>query len=133
MINEIIGRFRCLKLPILYQSKETIDNMFFTCCVLHNMLLACDGLDVRWEKNAQWAGQGGLHDHDDLDIFRKLTKRVKENSDFAREGINQLNIRGNADYLNGEEEIESTHSSLKKNLINHFNYQYKHGRIEWLK
>ena len=56
--------------------------MFFTCCVLHNTLLACDGLDVRWEKNAQWAGQGGLH------IFRKLIKRVKESSDFAREGIN---------------------------------------------
>ena len=27
----------------------------------------------------------------------------------------------------------SKHSSLKINFINHFNYQHKHDRIEWLK
>ncbi|CAN0043663.1 unnamed protein product, partial [Pylaiella littoralis] len=39
------GRFRILKLGILFQNLEDIDNMFFTCCVLHNMLHAFDGLD----------------------------------------------------------------------------------------
>ncbi|CAN0416889.1 unnamed protein product, partial [Ascophyllum nodosum] len=32
------GRFRILKLPILFRSRERIDNAFFTCCILHNML-----------------------------------------------------------------------------------------------
>ncbi|CAN0393522.1 unnamed protein product, partial [Pylaiella littoralis] len=39
------GRFRILKLGILFQSLEDINNMFFTCCTLHNMLHAFDGLD----------------------------------------------------------------------------------------
>ena len=43
------GRFRCLKLPIFYHSKKNIDNMFFTCCILHNMLLSNNGFDRRWE------------------------------------------------------------------------------------
>ena len=31
------GRFRCLKLPIYLHDKPTIDSMFFTCCILHNI------------------------------------------------------------------------------------------------
>ena len=45
------GRFRCLKLPIYNHDKDTVDDMFFTCCILHNMLLTEDGYDKRWEEN----------------------------------------------------------------------------------
>ena len=46
------GRFRCLKLPIYYQSKDVIDNMFFTCCILHNILLNVDGREYQLERYA---------------------------------------------------------------------------------
>ncbi|CAM9763923.1 unnamed protein product, partial [Hapterophycus canaliculatus] len=39
------GRFRILKLGILFHDRDAIDYMFFTCCTLHNMLHAFDGLD----------------------------------------------------------------------------------------
>ena len=126
------GRFRCLKLPILYQSKDAIDNMVFTCCVIHNMLLSHDGLDMRWERDANWGGQGGLHDEDDLDVFHRHLIRVRGATDFAIAGINQLNRRGNLDYLAGEEEVESTHSRLKAKLIAHFVYEYNDNNVEWL-
>ncbi|CAN0019648.1 unnamed protein product [Pylaiella littoralis] len=32
------GRFRILKLRLAYHCREDIDNIFFTCCILHNML-----------------------------------------------------------------------------------------------
>ena len=51
------GRFRCLKLPIYLHDNHVIDNMFFTCCILHNMLLTEDGYDRRWEDGANRAGQ----------------------------------------------------------------------------
>ncbi|CAM9508247.1 unnamed protein product [Pylaiella littoralis] len=51
------GRFRILKLGILFQCLEDIDNMFFTCCTLHNMLHAYDGLD-ELEPAVEW-GEGG--------------------------------------------------------------------------
>ncbi|CAN0408744.1 unnamed protein product, partial [Discosporangium mesarthrocarpum] len=38
------GRFRILKLPLGFRDEDRIDNMFNTCCILHNMLHVCDGL-----------------------------------------------------------------------------------------
>jgi hypothetical protein len=32
-------RFRVLKVPMPYFAKEHVDNIMFTCCVLHNILL----------------------------------------------------------------------------------------------
>ena len=55
------GRFRILKLHILYRNKVDIDNMFFCCCILHNMLHAMDGLD-KFEEGIDWAGPDGEHD-----------------------------------------------------------------------
>ncbi|CAM9899303.1 unnamed protein product, partial [Ectocarpus sp. 8 AP-2014] len=40
------GCFRILKLRLGYRSKEDIDNIFSTCCILHNMLHTFDGMDV---------------------------------------------------------------------------------------
>jgi hypothetical protein len=39
-------RFGVLRLPMLAQSADLIDDQFRTCCVLHNMLLHIDGLDT---------------------------------------------------------------------------------------
>ena len=55
------GRFRILKLPITFRHKKDIDNMFFTCCTIHNILHSYDGLD-ELEADAQWAGDYGLHE-----------------------------------------------------------------------
>ena len=46
------ARFRILKHPILLQSQSVIDNVFHTCCMIHNILLNFDGLD-NWE-NINW-------------------------------------------------------------------------------
>lgn len=43
------ARFRILRNPIEYHDQSCIDNVFFTCCIIHNILLTIDGLDSRWE------------------------------------------------------------------------------------
>ncbi|CAM9206972.1 unnamed protein product [Ascophyllum nodosum] len=53
--------FRILKLPLLLRQKIAIDNIWFTCCILHNLLHEYDGLD-KLEDNVHWAGQDRLHD-----------------------------------------------------------------------
>ena len=55
------GRFRILKIPVLFQTQAAVDNIFKTCCVIHNMILSFDGLDVRWEKAVDWNGVDGTH------------------------------------------------------------------------
>ncbi|CAN0439876.1 unnamed protein product, partial [Pylaiella littoralis] len=38
------GRFRLFKTGVLFNSREKIDNAWFTACIIHNMLLQFDGL-----------------------------------------------------------------------------------------
>jgi hypothetical protein len=129
------GRFRCLKLPIYYQDKDVIDSMFFTCCILHNILLHIDGYDVRWEKGVNWQGQDGRHEVDDMpSIFKRHRMRVAQTTtDFSFIGIDA--VANNYRIVHGEveEEIEPTHASLKMKLIEHFCYKFKGNEIKWLK
>ncbi|CAM9200286.1 unnamed protein product, partial [Discosporangium mesarthrocarpum] len=60
------GRFRILKLSMLYWTssnrlREKIDNMFFTCCIVQNMLHARDGLGTK-ESGVDWMGHDGMPD-----------------------------------------------------------------------
>jgi len=49
-------RFRVLQHPLPYMAKDwntyrsRIDNIVWTCCVLHNLLLRHDGLEFLWTK-----------------------------------------------------------------------------------
>lgn len=52
------GRFRILKMQLLYRGIYKLDNIFHTCCALHNMLHSYDGLSLL-EKDVDWAGADG--------------------------------------------------------------------------
>jgi hypothetical protein len=69
------GRFRILKLPMMYWYKVEVDNVMITCCILHNILLRNDGRDSTWNRvngaagyssGEDWAGTDGLHDAEDV-------------------------------------------------------------------
>ncbi|CAB1113473.1 unnamed protein product [Ectocarpus sp. CCAP 1310/34] len=63
----LMGRFKILKLGIFFQDKNVIDNLFVTCCTLHNMLHAFDGLE-ELEIVEEWGARAGLHDAWDNDL-----------------------------------------------------------------
>jgi hypothetical protein len=130
------GRFRCLKLPIYYHDKATIDSMFFTCCILHNMLLTCDGYDIRWESDINWAGQAGNHAAEDLTtIFKKHHSRAEacvSSTDFSLMGIRAVEDRYQIVHDDMEEEIENTHASLRRKLIDHYYFMWTRKKLMWL-
>ena len=41
-------RFKILSIPIPLQSINAVDQIWKTCCALHNWLLKIDGLDGEW-------------------------------------------------------------------------------------
>lgn len=130
------GRFRCLKLPIYYQKKESIDNMFYSCCIIHNILLHFDGLDVRWEKDVNYMGQDGNHSFEDTVIFRQHLSRVRHltpDTDFTMIGREAVLHR--YEIVNGgnDTEVETTYIGLQKNLVDHFAWKYSNNEIQWLK
>jgi hypothetical protein len=124
------GRFRSLKLPIYFHNAEAIDNMFYTCCILHNMILASDGLDRRWEGNAHWLAEDGTHEANH--VFNKFRRRVRStikvnaDTDFARVGTDAFRADVVPVHMRGVEEIDSEHKVLKKQLIEHFRYVSSH-------
>lgn len=128
------GRFRCLKLPIYYQSKPAIDNMFFTCCILHNILLNVDGYDVKWEQNVNWEKQAGYHADEDITIFKKHWRRARAlvgSTDYSLQGISAVQQRYEI-FHDGGEEVQDSHFSLRHKLVEHFNRKYTAREIEWL-
>ena len=116
------GRFRILKLRLAYHSKEDIDNIFSTCCILHNMLHTFDGMDV-FEKNVDWVGSAGLHDPWDHDPLTDFTS-VGSTDALAEEG-------GGGE---GSEAVERhpAHAELKRQLIESFAYRKKNDDVTWL-
>lgn len=47
-------RFRCLLNPIYLKYESQINDMFVTCCVIHNMLLSYDGFDTAFDDPLTW-------------------------------------------------------------------------------
>ena len=54
-------RFKILKIPLRFPSIDKIDNIFYTCAILHNMLLHWDGLALM-EREEGDPGYGDLHE-----------------------------------------------------------------------
>jgi hypothetical protein len=152
------GRFRILKLPILFHKKTEIDNMFFTCMALHNMLHIWDERDV-WEAGVSWGESDGCFDDGNGVKFwgRPKIKRnngeidfVTDGEDFSRCGriyfgdhqmpvydvdrafvnIAEIDIEKLVDR---HTENEKDFLILQKKLVKHFSIQNKLGRVRWLR
>ncbi|CAB1100705.1 unnamed protein product [Ectocarpus sp. CCAP 1310/34] len=85
LLGILKGRFRILKLRMPYHKREYIDNIFFTCCILHNMLHTFDGLDV-FEENTDWPGSAGHLDAREHALAHGLHFCWVEGSAAATEG-----------------------------------------------
>ena len=64
------GRWRILKTGIRVEGVEAVDQVWLTCCALHNWLLEIDGLDKAWDgqgiPQSDWNGEMGDHDFEGL-------------------------------------------------------------------
>ena len=142
-----LGRWRVLKLPMLFQTQERVNNVIQTCVTLHNMLHDLDCRHV-WESGLEWGGKDGHFD--DQGRHWGLPKvhgvQVKPGDDFSRFGklafsryIHQ--IRGPVPTSDGdlrrivELECETSPAffKLQRQLVTHFNLADETGDIPWLR
>jgi hypothetical protein len=81
------GRWRILKTGIRVQNLTVVDNIWYTCCALHNMLLNVDGLDVKWTQGirSDYEGELGLHENGSVEQHVPLV--------FARANGGAVNMR----------------------------------------
>ena len=98
------GRFRCLKLPILYHDKKRID-------------------DTCWLAKMDHSGE-------DIAIFRNHNRRVLARTDYSYIGVD---VDCMPVHMQGEKESEPSHSVLTRKVIYHYTQMRKKGLIQWLK
>ena len=81
------GRFRCLKLPCNFKYKVEIDNMFFTCVILQNIIQRHDYCIA--EMDDDFTGAAGLFDHEDVGLHIRGNLdaqgdiRIQSDTDFS--------------------------------------------------
>ena len=131
------ARFRVLKLPVrMYEFKE-IDDMFFTCCILHNMCLDFDGGDDGWYL-------GGLHtDHRNRKTFREGTDgyfsddenhQLYSYNNFEYDLLPQTDytVTGNSIYsIPGSQQDGVDYTSKVNKQAHNWYYMYRNGKINF--
>ena len=151
------GHWRVLKSGIRVPNTEAADNMWLTCCAMHNMLLNVDGLRVGWQNGLPSHGEsqsGQFHDDYSPDAIRWMfsTEQViRTNYDRSSCGYNpaittvlfsseeqdngQCYIQSQRFIAEGEAVVvnELPLSQFRAVLIENFNDLFHEQKIAWPK
>ena len=119
-----------------------MDNCFFACCILHNILLAFDHLDDGADA-AMWQAADGLHgdslpfEDEDADIRKpqrveyrsghhRVRRDVNADDDFSMMGSHE---EGANDVVEPAE--ESSYLQLRDRLVAHYYAVWQRNEVEW--
>jgi len=151
------GRWRILKTGIRLEGCVPADNIWLTCCALHNWLLKSDGLAEPWdaeigdndaeemEEHAPFALQRlcreqmatfGSRDHELQAIdeaihdqsVRKRTQEVEE----ANDNVAVEEDANNEAEVGGAILVNSlSYVEFRKRLVEHFDILHRQGKVKW--
>jgi hypothetical protein len=155
------GRGRVLKTGICCHNTEVADNMWMTCCALHNLLLDVDGLSHKWSDGVASSFENEDGQFQDIDIPSAIRRLVdptgKEGHrlrvfDSSRFGLRDADSRRDDDQdnkdiqnvnLNGSELLKlplvrsgASVSSInfhqfRAMLIDNFNIGFHKKELKW--
>ncbi len=136
------GRFRILKTGIRLKGFETMDNIWFTCCALHNMLLEVDGLDRRWNNGipSDYEEEFGQHDSIsdvrnglDAEVFSRLRNPLSYDttSPVPNATYSENAIIVNNDFGQPTLRTDLSMTAMRDLLVYHFNYKWNRKEIRW--
>jgi hypothetical protein len=124
------GRFRILRNGLQYD-RDVSTNIVKTCSILHNMLLAYDGLDeFKWNKTGNWDSEDpdmsdeNIYFHEPNDMEDNVHESNKYRflpiaNDTTQEGFKFRSSNRN-DYIR-----------IHACLVNHFYHQWRYGQMQW--
>jgi hypothetical protein len=117
------SRWTILKTGIRTHDLEMVNDVWFTCCALHNMLLAVDGLDQAWE-NGVPSMYEEQHDEQASGQANTSSPAVFGRFAAARQGSSKpatmTGVECDRDFL-----------SHRRRLVENFDYRYRHDLISW--
>jgi DDE superfamily endonuclease len=143
------GRWRYLKTGIRLQNVDCVDDVWFTCCALHNMLLDADGQTDNWETvdMVDADEELGQEDFNDIPFALRRLRRRHQLMDLELESVSDVESSTpsasdggvDVDDTNGiEEEWDTvynvrdiTFASFRSLLVNHFTICCELLEVKW--
>lgn len=127
------NRFRILKVPLLCCGKhgqDKVDNIFYTCCMLHNMLLEHDGL-IDWETD--WSHVPGLDEVLISETNPNLSWNVTDwnNPEGEHQNCSLTEVAYSQHHNSGPTLLEEGFFGLRNKLIEHFNNPIAQQGMRW--
>ena len=126
-------RFRILKFPVELHNQDEIDSVFFTCCILNNMLLQFDGYDKRWDfLDAEWEHRDPDEEYDSKFDGRMKLKKVGERA------LQRVQSTKAPDTLQAfiadtePTEVDESFFDLRQKLIIHYQVASAKKEVHWL-
>lgn len=132
---------------------EIVDDIWFTCCALHNMLLKCDGLDKRWkkgvhspfEKELGWHAPGDTEAYCEPILFQRFRSgkqgnnpRVYDSSELGSKKTASMPTINDGDNSDDEIIVPEAKSlqtisnfKFRNLLVIHFNQLWELGKLIW--
>lgn len=71
-------------MPILLRKKEDIDDVFFTCVALQNIIATWEGKDQWQERGVSWEKGDGLFEDNDEDQVNWARPSIYRNGDWVQ-------------------------------------------------
>ena len=139
------ARFRILRNGMRFHKKIVVDAVMITCCILHNMLLHCDGLDMsQWNNDEDWENiDPNAGEEEDIEVIDDVDLVPITNLDTEHApAIPYATLRTlipdsyRSAVITSAELIQrdmSNHKMKRRRLVRHFASQYKNGKLEWPK
>jgi Plant transposon protein len=129
------GLFGILKTGIKLHKIKSVDELWCTCCALHNIFLDDDGLNDAWEQGAQSEWEGELGEQEDgldysgiglgndvvIDNEDQTEVDIDPNEATVIDGVHVTRVRN------------CSHKCFKQKLINHFEILYEKKEVKWPK
>lgn len=112
LLGILKGRFRVLKSAIRCQDREGTDDIFSTCCVLHNILHAWDGL-AGVEPDTDWTGANG---------------NPEDGADHSA-GLGHGGGDGDGENESFEEQLQNI--TLRDELVRNFTWAHANNPVCW--
>ena len=132
------GRFSILKTGVKLHGFELTDQIWLTCCALHNMLLFVDGLDDGWEngkitywerEGLQFAAANGMSFAEQrLNRDLSADADMLDESEINNDDINFIQLAT----VNGKRYINKLPLKVfRKLLAEHFNIRFRQKTLKW--
>lgn len=119
-----------MKTGIRVHGLGAVDDIWKTCCALHNMLLEVDGLAEDWREGVtgDWEGDWGLHEREDSTRFG-----ISRDHDLSGlGGMQDSDVGASAAPTSGTRTVRNMElSSFRSSLIEHFTLKWRAREVRW--